>query len=276
MIFRETRLLDYSFARPALGAIKRSGAVGVVRYLGHSSAKSLTRAEVAELHKAGLSVSLVFEDGADRALHGHAAGVADAVYANRQASALGAPPSVPIFYAVDVAATADEVRAYFAGVVSAGGRPVGAYGDLDVVDGLLALKAVRYGWQTVAWSHGVVSKRAHLYQRNRSKQPVAGTDENVVLHDFPQWTAKMAAPAAKPTPAAKPAAAQVAKPAPHPGPPVVLHDGLFQLSGHPEVWQAVGSSREHVTAAAFAARGLSHRDVTVVPADHPLGSLPQR
>ena len=258
MIFREKRILDYSFQHPTTSQIRSSGADGVARYLSrHAGPKRLYLPEARALLAAGLSITVVFEDSATRAHDGYPAGVADAQEAAVQATALGLPHDVPIFYAVDEDTTAAACRAYFTGIASVRHPwPVAAYGDISVVDGLLGMRLARYGWQTSAWSHGAVSKAAHLYQRQSAKHPVAGTDENVVLRSFPTWTLK------SPTP-----------PAP-PRPPMEVRM-LVQFIGHPEVWEVVGSKLLHVTKASWLARGLKRTQVRMLPTTHPLFVLPK-
>lgn len=274
-LFRETRVLDYSSARPTIQQIKTSGASGVARYLTRStSSKRLSAVEVRSLLAAGLGIVLVFEDTADRAKQGRAAGVADAHEATAQAKALGCPAGVPIFYAVDFDAAPAEVEAYFVGLNSVPSPyPVGAYGDIAVVDGLLGLRLARYGWQASAWSHHLLSKVAHLYQRQKATHPVAGTDENVVLRSFPQWTAKTAAQVAKTAAKAAPKPVPVVKPVPMP----VVHDPrLVQFKGETAaVWEVSGSALRQVSTAAWVARALKVSDVVVLPAGHPLDHLPK-
>jgi hypothetical protein len=187
----EIRLLDYSFSHPTVQQVKASGAVGVLRYLTRSSsAKRLTAVEARQLRAAGLWVGVVFEDGATRAISGRQAGYDDAVYAAAQAKAIGIPVTCPLFFAVDDDLDPARVKAYFEGVRSAKiPNPAGPYGSFRIVEALLDWSLADYAWQTVAWSGGNVSKRAHLYQRNSSKQPVAGTDENVLLRHLPLWGA---------------------------------------------------------------------------------------
>ena len=185
----ETLLVDYAFSRPSVAQIKAVGAVGVMRYLTRNTGdlKVLTRGEAYAYRADGLMIGVVFEDGAGRALLGEAAGMADAEFATAQALAIGVPTSCPIFYAVDVETTPDQVSAYFVGAQKCGTFPVGVYGSCAVVDGLLSRNLAAWGWQTGAWSGGRVSQLAHLYQRITPTKPVPGCDENVLLRPFPLW-----------------------------------------------------------------------------------------
>ena len=187
-----TLIVDYSFSRPSPSVIKAAGYSGVMRYLSADSGKNLSKPEATALLGAGLSIGLVWETTAMRASQGRAAGASDAAAAEAQANALGYPSTAVIFYAVDYDAMPTAVAAYFAGVVSMAHRPVGVYGSKRVVEGT----SVPYKWQACAWSGGLVSPGAHLYQRLRATvaHPISGTDENIILHDFPMWTNAPAVP----------------------------------------------------------------------------------
>jgi hypothetical protein len=215
-----TLLIDYSAARPAPAIIKTVGYSGVMRYLSNDPGKNLQPAERDALLAAGLSIGLVWETTANRAQDGYAAGLADAKVAEAQARALGYPSSCPIFFAVDFDADPAAVKAYFDGV-RAGlvDHPGGIYGSLRVVDTALADGWLPYAWQSCAWSGGVVSQRAHLYQRLKATvaNPIADTDENVVLRPFPLWTAASSSAASDVPPIfTKPSPKPVVKPAPAP------------------------------------------------------------
>ena len=188
-----TLILDYAWAKPTPAAIKAAGYSGVMRYLSTDATKNLSKTEATGLLAAGLSIGLVWETTAQRAGAGFAAGAADAATAEAQADALGYPSTAVLFYAVDYDAAPSAVAPYFAGVVSKAHRPVGVYGSARVVEGV----NVPYKWQATAWSGGRVSTVAHLYQRLHATvaHPIASTDENVVLHDFPMWTNAPAVPA---------------------------------------------------------------------------------
>lgn len=200
----ETRVVDYSFARPAPSTIKRAGYRGVLRYLGGSASKQLTKAEAASLHAQGLAIGLVYESSADRARQGRNAGIADAKTARSKAAALGYPSGCPLFLAVDFDATPAQVASYFDGAKSVLGKRAGIYGGRKVMT-----VDVDWKWQTAAWSGGILSPEAHLFQRvhPEGKMP-AGCDENVVCRPLPLWGPKgvvtLAPPGAAPAP--KPAA----------------------------------------------------------------------
>ena len=197
-----TLILDYSFARPNPAAMKAAGYSGVMRYLSYDSTKNLSKTEAIGLHAAGLDIGLVWETTATRAGEGSIAGAVDAIAAEAQATALGYPADAVIFYGVDYDAAPQAVAPYFAGVKSKARRPVGVYGSKRVVEGV----AAPYKWQACAWSAGLVSTQAHLYQRLYATvaHPVSGTDENVVLRAFPMWRATDVIPAVFVTPTPTP------------------------------------------------------------------------
>jgi hypothetical protein len=263
-----TILLDYSSARPSHQAMKQFGTAGVIRYLCSDLAnpKHLTRDEAQALRADGFWVGLVWENQAKRALDGFAAGRLDAFSAASQAHALGVPAGCPIAYAVDdESITAGAATPYFKGVLSAQSPyPVMVYGSFSVVEGIMPL-GVPYGWQTVAWSGGRRSSQAHLFQTNEASVP--GTDKNVLLKPVPFWGAPVPRPQPHPDP----------HPAPHPQPtptPKGKRMDLYQKLGKPEVYQALGSHLEHITAEAFAARHLDRKAVQELPANHPIWKLP--
>lgn len=179
--------IDVAWTKPPAAAIKAAGYSFAIGYLSTDTSKNLTAAFVADCHAHGIAVGAVWETTSARALAGQAAGVTDAQKANTQAAALGIPTAVPVYFAVDTDTTVAKVTGYFEGVRSSSAHPVGAYGSLAVVDGLLKAGLAVVGWQTSAWSGGKVSTRAHLYQRQKhtrppiSGVPIATYDEDVLL-----------------------------------------------------------------------------------------------
>jgi glycoside hydrolase-like protein len=187
---KETRLIDYSMSRPAVSAIVKSGYVGAMRYLSLTPAKNLTKAEAKALHDGGCAIGLVWETTATRASEGVAAGETDCALAEKQARGLGYPENCPIFYAVDFDADPARVLPYFSGVYRVSKYAWGAYGSARVVDAVKAAHPHAVCWQTAAWSGGVISKHADLYQRIGHEAPAVpggGYDENVVLKPLPLW-----------------------------------------------------------------------------------------
>jgi hypothetical protein len=182
-------LLDYSTARPTAKAMRDFGAIGVLRYscTNPANPKRLTRVEAQALRADGFWIGLVFEDGATRALAGRNAGKADALTAAGHAAEIGMPASCPLFFAVDEDLDPKVVEPYFLGVLDAHiPNPVGSYGSFRVVEHLLDV-GIPYAWQTVAWSGGQRSTRAHLFQTNEHSLP--DTDKNLLLQPVPLWGA---------------------------------------------------------------------------------------
>jgi Domain of unknown function (DUF1906) len=185
--------IDYSFQRPDPAAIRAAGYLGVLRYGGDNyPSKDLSASEIASLHEAGLAIyGIVFETTATRATAGAAAGAADARSTIEFAQDLGYPAGGYLFAAVDEDVPWSSVSAYFEGWCSVTSpyvmRP---YGSAEIIDGFAAAGFGVGGWQTAAWSSGVVSPNAAVYQRVTPTLPPipgGGYDEDVVLINIPGW-----------------------------------------------------------------------------------------
>lgn len=214
-------LIDYAWQHPDPKAIKDAGYTGVLRYFSTDPTKDLTAAEAKALHAAGLKVGVVWETTAKEAESSATQGAKDRAEAEKRAAALGIPKTVPLFYAVDEGTTVDKVDQYFQGVHHGATHPVGVYGSKTIVEGILAKGFATYAWQTSAWSGGLVSAKAHIYQRAHAthfiKGAKGGWDEDVLLKPVPLW-----GPKAAPTPAPAPAPAPKPVPAPAPAPTPVV------------------------------------------------------
>ncbi|HKY67414.1 MAG TPA: glycoside hydrolase domain-containing protein [Acidimicrobiales bacterium] len=149
-------VLDWSYADLSAQAVLDYGAVGAMRYLGHDG-RCITGAERDEMLSHGVGIGLIYETSARRPLEGYSAGLTDALTANDLADELGAPGSVPIFYAVDFQPTSGElvgpITDYFRGAIEAYGREVANYGCAAVVDHLHRTFAQMTSWQCAAWSY---------------------------------------------------------------------------------------------------------------------------
>jgi hypothetical protein len=210
-------VIDFAWSRFNLALVKNSGYVGVIRYLSHDLSKSISADEVAQIQTAGLALGLIFEDGAQRALQGHDAGVADGQYANAMADRVGFPRWKPLGYAVDFQVTAAQlptVLAYIQGAASTG-RVAFGYGSTMLVD-YLTTAGIGDDWQTCAWSNGFVNNKAALYQRLKPTTTLTGSfDEDVVLHPSNDlWYPGEQAPAPVVTPVSNPAPAPLIQGAP--------------------------------------------------------------
>jgi len=188
---------DSSFTNPDAAAMAAAGYTFAIGYVSPNPAKNLTADVMAAYSDAKILVGLVWESTAGRALAGKSAGAADGRAAEDQANALGYPVDAVLFFAVDRNTSAGDyaaIQAYAEAFNKATRRPVGIYGEADVIDHFVTPGAepVQYGWQTAAWSAGRLSARAHLYQRvGHPGWPVpAGTsahafDEDVAILPLP-------------------------------------------------------------------------------------------
>jgi hypothetical protein len=187
--------LDY-VTGPPIAALKAAGVTFVCRYFSEVNAltqvKLLTPAEAKMLSAAGIAIVSNFEWYGNRAAEGFASGVADAHIADAQHKACGGPADRPIYFSVDfnTAATSNIID-YFKGAESVLGiGRVGAYGGYECIKGLFDAGAIRWGWQTYAWSGGAWDVRAHIQQyENGVTLDGHDVDYNRSMHsDFGQWT----------------------------------------------------------------------------------------
>jgi hypothetical protein len=132
------RGIDYSFSRPAPGAIKASGIDFVMRYLSDHPEKNLTLPEAKSLSDAGLSIVTVWENAADDVASGQPGGVHAATQGLVQLEECGAPEDAVIYFTVDEDVPEEAAIAYFTGVNDIMGSPlsVGVYGSGAVCFGL--------------------------------------------------------------------------------------------------------------------------------------------
>jgi Domain of unknown function (DUF1906) len=176
----ETIGFDFSYTKPPPGPMADAGYEFAIGYVSPNPAKNISAGLMAAYRDAGIGVGLVWESTAGRALAGRAAGKQDGRAAEEQANALGYPVDAVIFFAVDKNTTrADRpaIREYAEAFSGATRRPVGIFGEADVLDHFVTpgKKPVQYGWQTVAWSQGRVSEKAHLFKRvGHPSRPVPG------------------------------------------------------------------------------------------------------
>jgi hypothetical protein len=166
----ETIGFDFSYSKPNAAAMADAGYEFLIGYLSYNPAKNLSRHQMRAYRNAGIKVGLVWETSEGRALAGRAAGRRDGRAAERQANALGYPVHAVIFFAVDKDTDRSDrpaIRAYAEAFSLATRRPVGIFGEADVLDHFVrpGKGPVLYGWQTRAWSHGRVSKKADLFKR---------------------------------------------------------------------------------------------------------------
>ena len=189
---------------PAAKDLNAAGATFLIGYVSRNARKNWTAARITDMRAANIDPVFVFEDTANRAFLGHAAGLADGTFAAGAVAALGAPKLQPIYFAVDVdvpAVQMPKVLDYFRGVADALGKTrIGVYGGLPVIKAVLGSGLVTYAWQTYAWSAGALDPRANLFQYSNGH--VIGGCGVDFCHsytaDFGQWAAD---PVAHPDPA---------------------------------------------------------------------------
>lgn len=198
-----SQAVDFSFSHPPPSDIPAGGFVGALRYLTRAGApKRIVKAELDALTAAGVPTGFVFEDAADRALGGSAAGDADGALAAQQLADLGAAPHF-VYAAVDFAPRADQYAALDAYFDAFGNRyRVEPYGDYDYVEHWCDQHHVTIGgWQTAAWS-GMgqgsggeidgrrVSSCARLYQRVGYVLNNTSDANEILQADWGQWPAQ--------------------------------------------------------------------------------------
>ena len=190
-------VLDYSLARPTDAQLKAASTDVVSRYL--SVVNSLTTKKIIWqqeydhlINDLGIGVHLNYEWYEGRMSEGNASGQIDGTTALSQAKALGYPKGLPITFSDDTSGTSlTDIYDYLTGVKTglSGFYRVGYYGPRTKLDSVLTSGHAVFGWQPTAWSGGLISDKAHLYQKFGGA-PISGTDLNVVLREPPfDWYA---------------------------------------------------------------------------------------
>ena len=184
--------VDYAWARPSPSHLKAEGYSFVARYLSYdTTGKNLDSGEESALKKAGLSIVLNWEWGANDALDGYSRGVQHAKAAEAQANALGAPKDRPIYFSIDFDATPGEqaaIDSYFDGVASVIGKArTGAYGGYYPIKRLFDHGKIKWAWQTYAWSGGQWDPRAQLRQVQNGIEGGQLDKDEAVADDYGQW-----------------------------------------------------------------------------------------
>ncbi|MDA8115288.1 MAG: DUF1906 domain-containing protein [Acidithiobacillus sp.] len=183
--------IDYAWARPGGAAIAERGYKFAARYLSYDPGKTIYLAEAKDLLEAGLSIVLVWETIAERALTGYAGGVSDAQEAVKQAIRCGQPQERPIYFAVDFDASEAQqatIDDYLRGAASVIGlERIGIYGGYYVCQRCLDNRTARWAWQTLAWSGGQVDERAHIYQDGGTDFDGGADINQARKDDFGQW-----------------------------------------------------------------------------------------
>jgi hypothetical protein len=198
------RGIDYAFLpHPPVDAIKSAGFHFVGRYVSSLSdndrnGKNLLPAEKDALLASGRKIVLFAEEGAQRMLGGHSAGVADAEHFDAVVKALGMP-SIAMYGGADWdAAPAEQtpINAYLDGAASVIGRKrTGIYGGYYVVKRALDAGKAHYACQTIAWSGGQWDSRAQLRQHLQINVSGVSADlDDAWAVDYGQWPRPVAPP----------------------------------------------------------------------------------
>lgn len=178
-------VLDFSFSRINHATARGAGVVGCMRYL-YNNGKGLTLAEVNQFRASGLALGLNYEAGAGDFI-GLAAGRSQATSAAALARAIGLG-GYPIAFSADFDVPSSKYGAVGDAVLGAlqilGAGKVGIYGHA----GLMAYIKARFGqdvyrWQTYAWSGGLKSPYADLYQFQNGQNFAGGqVDYNQIIN----------------------------------------------------------------------------------------------
>ena len=213
-----TTLADFYSDLTTPAQLQQAGYAGASCYVSHQPGKNSLPGEILAFRNAGLIVALNFEDGATNALGGYTQGQADGAFARDCGLALGYPHGLIIFFSVDFDAASYQmpvIADYFRGVMSElSPYQTGVYGSYYVIEAMVAAlgSGAIFGWQAEAWSGGLVSSHAALYQNAYGQQ----FDSDRVEYDVPIWGLEPVA-VNKPNPAPAPAPKPTPKPpAPHP------------------------------------------------------------
>lgn len=178
-------VLDWSWARPDPAAMMAVGYEAVIRYVSYDDSKDMLAGERDRILNAGMDVGLVFEATAAGPLGGAGPGTRDGRRMFQRMQALGCPPGMCAYWAMDTnvspsdwPALEDYGRTFLAELQ--GVYPAGHYGESDVIDHLMDLGLIDYGWfaGATSWSNGRITPNAHLVQRVGNAP--AGTDRNDV------------------------------------------------------------------------------------------------
>ncbi|MHB1802803.1 MAG: glycoside hydrolase domain-containing protein [Actinomycetes bacterium] len=175
-----TQAVDFEFPQsPAsLTALHEAGVVAVGRYLAPGLPKCLTAHEAQAISAADLDIFTCFETTASRALGGAGAGQQDGLIAAALAQQAGQPNGTPIYATVDFDASPIQMSTVMAYLTAFGLACApylgGVYGSFMVLESAKQAGAVRFFWQSLAWSSGALpTTGTHLYQ-SEIDQTLAG------------------------------------------------------------------------------------------------------
>ncbi len=183
-----TQLIDFSWARPGATAIKNAGFSGVIRYLSSdTTGKTLSAIERDEYFTEGLSIRLVFEDGAQNALAGEAQGLIDGKIALDQAKALGYPQGYGIYFAVDFDANSAQLSGPIHDYGQGFAKALDGYYECAPYGGFNTVNGNGKSWQTCAWSDGKLASNANIYQNGASAFNGGADIDELIADDGWDW-----------------------------------------------------------------------------------------
>jgi hypothetical protein len=192
-----------------LPTLAAAGVTAVGRYYSINKSKLLTQIEAEAIANAGLSIFVVYEDGADPAKFNAGLGTFQAQQALICAREVGQPQGSAIYFAVDFDCTAaqfqQQITPYFhaiSAVFAGQGFPykIGVYGSGLVCQGLLQAGLCSYTWLTNStgfqgYRQFYASKRWNLAQHLPKSYGRLQADPNEVAADFGAFRVGTAAPA---------------------------------------------------------------------------------
>ena len=161
--------VDYAFSQPSVTGLAAAGKRFAMRYIGPGTDdKHLHAVERDQIWAAGMQICLLAEGAANSALGGFSVGQDHGRSSLSAARALGAPDSVPIYYAVDFDVTASQwptAAAYLIGAGSVVGKSrVGIYGGIRAMQWAARDGVASWFFQTFAWSAGQWYAGNHVEQ----------------------------------------------------------------------------------------------------------------
>lgn len=169
--------VDFAWYKPSIASMHSWGAIAAGMYVSHDPTKNASGPLVNSYAANGIRSFIFFEDTADRARGGYAAGTADAKFAMPLVNGYGMPSWAPVIVTADFdvpdyapgssdpLAKLGPVGQYFkAWCDTIGAKRVAAYGSFYLCQRTMAAKVASYAVQTLAWSGGQVLPGIALYQ----------------------------------------------------------------------------------------------------------------
>jgi hypothetical protein len=195
-------IIDYSDWRPKTSA-DLPGVNGVIRYLSRDARKTITVAEMQQLHGWGIGTALVYEDQAQRAEDPSLA-KADAQLCAAGMQQLGVPHGRPVYVAIDwdikdyapgsslASAKLGPVGDYlheFETVTAAAGYIMGVYGGYWAVSRAIDAGLTSWTWQAIAWSpvKGGIPQQDHRIRLYQTGMQVLGGNADLNLAGTRDW-----------------------------------------------------------------------------------------